>query len=197
MDIQHVLGGVPLTTILVAAILFVFRNDLWIELLESNADYYNVSKNELLTYGVIGIIGVMVLFGFFYRLYQSYVKQQKLLQEAQKLADKEREALVAIFNSLGGKKWKDKTRWCSSEPIGRWKGVHLDPRTKRVNKLILAENELEGSIPEEIGDLTELIELDLRENRIKGKILLSLRPPELTTKSLRNPTQVHSQVAED
>lgn len=174
MDIQHVLGGVPLTTILVAAILFVFRNDLWIELLESNADYYNVSKNELLIYGVIGILGVMVLFGFFYRLYQSYVKQQKLLQEAQQLADKEREALVAIFNSLGGKTWKDKTRWCSSEPIGRWKGVHLDPRTKRVNKLILAENELEGSIPEEIGDLSALIELDLRGNRIKGTISLQL-----------------------
>lgn len=110
----------------------------------------------------------MVQFSFFYRLYLSYVQRQKLLQEAQELTKKEHDALVAIFNSLGGKRWKDKTRWCSNEPIGRWKGVHLDPKTKRVNKIILAENGLEGEIPDELGSLTELIELDMHLNRIKG-----------------------------
>lgn len=169
MDIQPLLGAVPVTTIVVAGILFVFRNDLWQQLLDSNAEYYNINRYQVLLYGGISIILVMAVFGFFYWLYQNYIQQLKIRNKAQMVADLERQALVAIFESLGGLKWKDKTRWCSSEPIGRWKGVHLDPKTKRVNKIILAENELEGEIPEEIGNLTELIELDLRSNRIKGK----------------------------
>jgi hypothetical protein len=169
-DIQQFLGGIPLTTIVAAVLLVVFRPDLWQELLESNADYFQISQTHLVFLSAATIALIMVLFGFFYRLYLSYVDHQKMLLESQELAKKERDALVAIFNSLGGKRWKDKTRWCSDEPIGRWKGVHLDPRTKRVNKIILAENELEGEIPEDLGNLTELIEVDMRLNRIKGKL---------------------------
>jgi len=58
----------------------------------------------------------------------------------------------------------------STEPVHRWKGVKLDHSTGRVNKIILAENRLEGVIPQEIGRLTSLIELDLRCNQIRGPL---------------------------
>jgi hypothetical protein len=40
--------------------------------------------------------------------------------------------------------WIDKTKWCTSSPTEEWKGVFLDPISKRVNKLILPSNNLSG-----------------------------------------------------
>ncbi|KAJ1395045.1 hypothetical protein B484DRAFT_407693 [Ochromonadaceae sp. CCMP2298] len=105
---------------------------------------------------------------------------QRQRAAAAKLAERrcvwamERAVLVGLFESLGGRGWNDKTRWCSEEPVHRWKGVKLDHSTGRVNKIILAENRLEnrlqGVIPQEIGRLTSLIELDLRCNQIRGPL---------------------------
>ena len=64
-----------------------------------------------------------------------------------------------------------KTNWCDNTlRIDQWKGVKINTKTGRVNKIILSYNNLKGVIPLSISIFDELIELDLRGNRIKGVI---------------------------
>lgn len=64
-----------------------------------------------------------------------------------------------------------KTNWCDNTlRIDQWKGVKINAKTGRVNKIILSYNNLQGVIPLSISIFDELIELDLRGNRIKGVI---------------------------
>ncbi len=64
-----------------------------------------------------------------------------------------------------------KTNWCDNTlRIDQWKGVKINAKTGRVNKIILSYNNLKGVIPLSISIFDELIELDLRGNRIKGVI---------------------------
>ncbi len=86
------------------------------------------------------------------------------------MPDTDREVLVAIYNSLGGPQWERSFNWLSEEPISRWGGVGTDPGG-RVVKLELGHNGLSGSIPAEIGKLSDLRSLHLGWNRqIVGKI---------------------------
>lgn len=77
-------------------------------------------------------------------------------------------ALVVLYNSLGGPNWTDNTNWLSSEPISRWDGITIT--NNRVSSIFLASNNLTGSIPQQIGDLTNLKFLDLSYNQITGSI---------------------------
>jgi len=58
------------------------------------------------------------------------------------------QALLRIYEKMGGDKWKDNTNWCSGklDPYHPWKGVKLDPRTGRVRKIILPSSNLTGLI---------------------------------------------------
>ena len=99
---------------------------------------------------------------------------------------------------MNGDQWIDKTNWLSSKLDFHhsWKGVKLHPKTGRVRKLILAENNLTGNlwrillivfcagsnkfhfklgtIPPEIGDLQELDEIDFRMNKLTGLFCLMI-----------------------
>lgn len=75
-------------------------------------------------------------------------------------------ALVAIYKSLNGPLWNNKTNWCSDKPIDEWYGV--DVYCNRVCRLILQDNNLTGSVPAEIGDLQNLEDLALDRNSIKS-----------------------------
>ena len=104
--------------------------------------------------------------------------------------DTDREVLIAFYNSLGGPKWARKFNWLSEEPIDRWGGVSTDPGG-RVIKLELGHNGLSGSIPAEIGELSNLRFLDLGWNRqIVGNIpseigdLVNLRYLDLSVNKL-------------
>lgn len=67
---------------------------------------------------------------------------------------KERAALIAIYQSMGGDKWNKKANWCTNEDIANWEGVTVD--RKHVVKLSFYDNNVTGRIPKEIGDLTQL-----------------------------------------
>jgi DNA-binding SARP family transcriptional activator/Leucine-rich repeat (LRR) protein len=88
--------------------------------------------------------------------------------------DAEYQALVTLYNETGGLGWKDSSGWLSDSTPCSWFGVTCSKGT--VTELDLHENGLSGSIPREIGLLTNLSVLNLEFNQLSGGI-----PPELGT----------------
>jgi hypothetical protein len=81
-------------------------------------------------------------------------------------------ALVALYNSTDGPNWTYDSSWVETlEPCG-W--YHVDCFGGSVLNLALNTNQLNGSIPPEIGNLTNLTYLGLGDNQLSGSI-----PPEL------------------
>ncbi len=80
-------------------------------------------------------------------------------------------ALAAIYNTMGGDTWTDNTNWLNGS-VDTWNGVTVS--NGRVKELDLNSNNLQNSIPAEIGNLTALEKLNLGNNPINGPI-----PPEI------------------
>ncbi len=92
----------------------------------------------------------------------------------------DRDILVALYEATDGPNWRDNTNWLTDKPLGEWYGVDTDA-SGRVVRLILAggwDNEaqrwvrhgLAGTIPGELGGLTELARLKLSGNELSGAI---------------------------
>ncbi len=75
--------------------------------------------------------------------------------------------LISIYEATDGSNWTEK--WDFSQPIMDWHGVKLNP-SGCVSELNLKDNNLVGSLPLEIGQLSFLEELDLSENRLSGNL---------------------------
>ena len=75
----------------------------------------------------------------------------------------DREALVALYNATGGMNWTNNTNWLSYEPLGDWYGVDTDA-DGNVTQVILASNEMNGSLPIQLGNLAGLNTLNLSFN---------------------------------
>lgn len=93
----------------------------------------------------------------------------KLEQEA----ESNREALIALYHATGGSNWTNHANWNTDAPLSEWYGVYTDDYG-RVVSLDLRENNLTGSLPEEIGMLTTIHNLYLTFNKLNGSI-----PPEI------------------
>ena len=92
-------------------------------------------------------------------------------------------ALMALYNSLGGDDWSENTSWGTATPLITWGQVNTDSNG-RVTGLELGNNNLVGTLPEELGDLTELTTLYLWDNGLSGPIPDLSGLTELTTLSL-------------
>ena len=86
----------------------------------------------------------------------------------------DRDALVALYNATAGANWTNNTNWLSDRPIGEWYGITTNS-SGRVTYISLERNQLSGTIPPELGNLSDLIDLVLRHNQLSGII-----PPELS-----------------
>ena len=102
-------------------------------------------------------IGALCLFVFFIAGGNAYAQ------------DRDRDALVALYNATDGANWTDSTNWLSAEPLKNWHGVSTTV-DGQVTRLYLPENGLNGTIPVEMGTLAELQELWLNHNMLSGEI---------------------------
>lgn len=106
-----------------------------------------------------------------------------------------RVALLELFKSTAGERWKNDLNWCSNLRYHLWFGIRVDeagcvavldltnndlegciPDNKNfccslsnLRCLYLSSNALRGYIPSNIGSLTSLEELNLSWNKLEGK----------------------------
>ena len=85
----------------------------------------------------------------------------------------DRDVLIALYQATDGASWSNRTNWLTEWPLETWYGVTTDENGS-VTDLTLSDNELNGAIPPELGNLRNLEWLDLSENELTGAI-----PPEL------------------
>jgi hypothetical protein len=76
-------------------------------------------------------------------------------------------ALVALYDSTDGTNWTNNENWLNG-PVATWSYVTVS--NNRVVDISLYRNNLNGSIPTEIGDLDGLRGLHLGENSLTGNI---------------------------
>ena len=83
----------------------------------------------------------------------------------------EREALIAIYDATGGPSWRNNYGWLGTWGTeGGWYGVTVDAQSGHVVGLDLDDNNLVGSLPDEIQKLNQLYILDLSGNKLEGAL---------------------------
>ena len=82
----------------------------------------------------------------------------------------ESNALVALYDSMDGDNWNNNTGWLLSADPCSWREVTCS--SGHVIRLDLVLNNLTGSIPPELGNLTDLTGLYLFSNELSGVVPL-------------------------
>lgn len=94
---------------------------------------------------------------------------------AQGISGDEREALVALYKATDGDHWTHRDGWLGAAGTEcRWYGVACNNgaygNRNNVHNLDLAENNLVGAIPEELGSLSHLEGLNILANHLSGMV---------------------------
>ena len=84
-------------------------------------------------------------------------------------ASTDKAALAALYNATDGPNWENNRNWLSDRPIGEWSRVSTDG-DGRVTGLWLDGNQLSGSTPSKLGNLSNLEALGLGDNQLSGSI---------------------------
>ncbi|TDT46848.1 putative secreted protein (Por secretion system target) [Maribacter spongiicola] len=83
-------------------------------------------------------------------------------------AASDREALIALYNSTDGDNWTNS--WDLSADMNTWYGITVNG-SGRVISINMYQNNLTGTVPPEISNLTELTGLSLRAQNLTGTVL--------------------------
>lgn len=81
----------------------------------------------------------------------------------------QRAALAAFYNATDGDNWTNNDGWLSDLPLDQWHGIATDGQGNVVD-LLLAENNLTGTLPAAIADLPRLGLVELAVNNLSGPI---------------------------
>ncbi len=101
----------------------------------------------------------------------------------------ERDLLIAFYCAADGQNWTANQNWLTNMTLGTWAGVRTNTQGE-VTSIDLSDNNLSGTIPTELGDLTSLQTLSLYSNSLSGTIptelgdLTSLQTLSLYSNSL-------------
>jgi Leucine-rich repeat (LRR) protein len=106
--------------------------------------------------------------------------------------DQQRAVLLSLWESTSGVNWTSSHGWFSSDSYCSWEGITC--HDKNIIKINLANNNLNGTIPNTIGTLIELAELHLENNYLAGSILLSSNWTQLTILTL-NDNQIRGTIS--
>lgn len=78
-------------------------------------------------------------------------------------------ALVALYNNTNGDSWTNHTNWLQpDQSVSGWFGITVNGN--RVTEIELSGNNLAGTLPAEMGSLSNLTFLNLGSNQITGSI---------------------------
>ncbi|MFI5167104.1 MAG: fibronectin type III domain-containing protein [Thermoanaerobaculales bacterium] len=101
------------------------------------------------------------------------------------IASSERQALIDLYSGTGGAEWTKRTNWRNPANTGfnvsgtecNWYGVTcaaLPTKVYTVQLLVLDSNNLAGTLPVTLSNLTNLVGLYLNDNQVTGSIPTSL-----------------------
>lgn len=111
----------------------------------------------------------------------------------------DRKALIDLYNATGGDNWNNNNGWLEGNPSNNWYGVQVNSSGRVIQiKLngtgfgqdgVHGGNNLNGVLPESIGNLKELRYLNLKHNFIEGEIPSSIGNMNNLTHLLLNGNQ--------
>ena len=81
----------------------------------------------------------------------------------------DRDALEALYNSTSGANWTNDANWLSDKALDEWYGVTTNS-SDQIVRLDLSNNRLNGEIPVELGNMSNLAALFLFGNSLDGEI---------------------------
>jgi hypothetical protein len=103
-------------------------------------------------------------------------------------------ALVALYQSTNGPKWADNDGWLATNTPCTWSGITCT--RDHVSHISLLYNQLTGTLPPELGDLSRLRVVELWVNQLRGPIpaelgnLSELISLDLSSNQLADPLPV-------
>jgi len=87
------------------------------------------------------------------------------------IPDAERQVLIAIYNGTGGAGWTNSTNWNGAAGTEcTWFGVICDGGQTTVTSIDLNTNNLTGSLPATLNNLTGLVTFYVNDNQLTGPI---------------------------
>ncbi|WP_158594718.1 Ig-like domain-containing protein [Ulvibacterium marinum] len=89
------------------------------------------------------------------------------------VSDLERQALIDLFEAMGGTNWTTNTGWNTDAPVCDWFGITTDDEAHVIG-VDLPDNGLRGEIPATIAQLMHLINLNLSSNNVIGEIPVAI-----------------------
>lgn len=91
------------------------------------------------------------------------VRQRGVVEE------RERDALIRLYELTGGPSWMRSENWCSDKPVGEWEGI-TTVQPGNVVYILLSQNGLEGRFPDDIWGFEKLTVLYMPGNDVVFRI---------------------------